>query len=238
MAELTSDSYLRRWLTGRNWDVPHTRSCILKHAAWRVKTMPNGYIDEVGPGTGWLSAARSAHTGNTPLEHPKGQQLPVRNQSANANAAHCQQVAFAARADLLTVSCTVCRLFFPLWQTRRRSCKVWMCLGGPLPSHKCAGTWSRTPVLMKWLCIHVTSSMPWYATPNSLQLLDAGVKALICSRPALQHLPVKAMAPSACHQSCSSICQGKLLQDCATWCCESCWLCAIDEATQGLELYC
>eukprot|EP00878_Enallax_costatus_P013335 GHUV01013941.1.p1 GENE.GHUV01013941.1~~GHUV01013941.1.p1 ORF type:complete len:339 (+),score=89.85 GHUV01013941.1:214-1230(+) len=45
-SEMVSDLYLRRWLIARNWDVPHTYSCILKHAAWRVRMMPNGYMDE------------------------------------------------------------------------------------------------------------------------------------------------------------------------------------------------
>eukprot|EP00878_Enallax_costatus_P012102 GHUV01012635.1.p1 GENE.GHUV01012635.1~~GHUV01012635.1.p1 ORF type:complete len:374 (+),score=103.09 GHUV01012635.1:242-1363(+) len=46
VTEMVSNLYLRRWLTARNWDVQNTYTCILKHAAWRVQTMPNGYVDE------------------------------------------------------------------------------------------------------------------------------------------------------------------------------------------------
>lgn len=47
-SEITSDTYLKKWLVAREWDVPRTFSCMLHHAQWRARVMPNGIIEEVG----------------------------------------------------------------------------------------------------------------------------------------------------------------------------------------------
>lgn len=46
--EMTEDSYLRRWLRARNWDVDVAARCIVSHAEWRMGMMPQGSIAPVG----------------------------------------------------------------------------------------------------------------------------------------------------------------------------------------------
>jgi hypothetical protein len=48
-SELVSDAYLRRWLVARDWNVEVTHKLLLRHADWRARTSPKGYIEEVRP---------------------------------------------------------------------------------------------------------------------------------------------------------------------------------------------
>eukprot|EP00798_Chlamydomonas_sp_ICE-L_P024714 gene24714-10352_t len=45
-AEMSEAPYLRRWLVGRSWNVQSACTSILNHAAWRLKMMPEGSIQE------------------------------------------------------------------------------------------------------------------------------------------------------------------------------------------------
>lgn len=47
MEQLLEDGYLRRWLRARQWEVEAAASSIMKHAEWRVATMPSGRVSSV-----------------------------------------------------------------------------------------------------------------------------------------------------------------------------------------------
>ncbi|KIY92092.1 hypothetical protein MNEG_15871, partial [Monoraphidium neglectum] len=58
-SELVSDAYLRRWLVARDWNVEVTHKLLLRHADWRARTSPKGYIEE---GSNFLGMGSTEHS--------------------------------------------------------------------------------------------------------------------------------------------------------------------------------